>query len=107
MALVHSPAAILALQPLHGLSFGLYYVAGVTVLRNRAPAEAATAAQGLFASAFSIGSFVGMAAGGAILEQLGPGALFGGAAGVAALAVVASSAHARTVAPAPARAAGS
>jgi MFS transporter, PPP family, 3-phenylpropionic acid transporter len=107
MALVHSPAAILALQPLHGLSFGLYYVAGVTVLRNRAPAEAATAAQGLFASAFSIGSFVGMAAGGTILEQHGPGALFGGAAGVAALAVVASSAHARTAAPAPARAAGS
>jgi PPP family 3-phenylpropionic acid transporter len=94
MALVHSPTAILALQPLHGVTFGLFYVAGATLLRDRAPAEAATAAQGLFASAYSIGSFVGMSLSGRMFER-GPSTLFGCAAAVAALAVVASSMHTR------------
>jgi MFS transporter, PPP family, 3-phenylpropionic acid transporter len=101
LALFHSPMAILALQPLHGVTFGFYWVGGVTVLRDRASPEASTAAQGLFGSAYSIGSLCGMLAGGSVLEHHGPGVLFGGAAVAAALAVVASSAHARLAATAP------
>ena len=88
LALFRSPLAILALQPLHGVTFGFYWVAGVTLLRDRASPEAGTAAQGLFASAYSIGSLAGMLAGGFVLEHHGAGALFGGAAFAAALATL-------------------
>ena len=99
LALFRSPTAILALQPLHGVTFGFYWVGGVTVLRDRASPEASTAAQGLFGSAYSIGSLCGMLAGGSVLEHHGAGVLFGGAAVAAALAVLASSAHTRLSAP--------
>jgi MFS transporter, PPP family, 3-phenylpropionic acid transporter len=98
LALFRSPIAILALQPLHGVTFGFYWVGGVTVLRDRVSAEASTAAQGLFASAFSIGSLCGMLLGGSVLEHHGAGLLFGGAAVAAILAVTASLIHRRSAA---------
>ena len=67
LARVVSPAAILCLQPLHGITFGLFWVSGVTVMRDRGHA-APTAAQGLFAAAYGAGSLVGMNATGQLLE---------------------------------------
>ena len=53
LAEVRQPMVILALQPLHAVSFALYYVAGVTLTREQASVETQTAAQGLFAAAFA------------------------------------------------------
>jgi PPP family 3-phenylpropionic acid transporter len=85
LANVHSPTGILLLQPLHGITFGWFYVAGVTLMRDRGGSDAPTAAQGLFAGAFSLGSIPGIAMAGRLLESGGGQRLYSIAAVVAAL----------------------
>jgi MFS transporter, PPP family, 3-phenylpropionic acid transporter len=79
---VTSPLAILALQPTHGITFGLFWVASIAIVRDRGQAMP-TAAQGLLSSAMGVGSLVGMNVAGALLER-GGGRLLFGAAGAAA-----------------------
>lgn len=86
---VTEPAAILALQPLHGVTFGLFWVAAVTLVRARGHA-APTAAQGLFAAALGTGSVIGMNLAGRLLELGGGRLLYGAAACVAAAAALAA-----------------
>jgi MFS transporter, PPP family, 3-phenylpropionic acid transporter len=88
LAHARSDLAILALQPLHAISFGLTYASGVTVMRERGGAETPTAAQGLYAAAFALGSIGGMSSAGRILEAHGDQVLFSGAAVVSAVACV-------------------
>lgn len=90
---VTSAAAILCLQPLHGVTFGLFWVAAVTLVRDRGHA-APTAAQGLFAAAVGTGSLIGMNASGRLLEAGGGPLLYGVAAGCAALATLCASVYA-------------
>jgi PPP family 3-phenylpropionic acid transporter len=90
LAHVTTPAAILALQPLHGVTFGLYYVAAVTIIRDRAPVEAPTAAQGIFAMTTAGGIVVGIVLAGQIFEKHGATTLFHTSAAVAALGTVAA-----------------
>jgi hypothetical protein len=75
---------ILLLQPLHGITFGLTYVAAVHVIRHRGVGSP-TAAQGLYAMAMMSGSLVGMAATGALLDHYGGTGLYLVASGVALL----------------------
>jgi MFS transporter, PPP family, 3-phenylpropionic acid transporter len=82
---VTSAAAILLLQPLHGITFGMFWVAGVLLVRDRGHA-APTAAQGLFAAALGVGSLVGMNVAGRLLEAGGGPLVYGAAAGAAAAA---------------------
>jgi MFS transporter, PPP family, 3-phenylpropionic acid transporter len=82
---VRSAAAILLLQPLHGISFGLTYVSAVHLVRARGRATP-TAAQGLFAMAMMLGSLCGMTAAGSLLERLGGQGMFTVASAVALLA---------------------
>ncbi len=86
LARVGSPAAILALAPLHGITFGTAYAGAVHVIRARAPREAETAAQGLLAAALGAGAGLGMLLAGGLLDRLGGRALFSHAATVAAAA---------------------
>jgi predicted MFS family arabinose efflux permease len=78
-------AQILALQPLHGVTFGLYQSAAVLLVREQGGADAPTAAQGLFAAVSSLGSLIGVALSGPILERAGSSVFVVGA-GAAALA---------------------
>jgi PPP family 3-phenylpropionic acid transporter len=82
---VTSGAAILLLQPLHGVTFGLYYAAAVTLVREEWGRSAPTSAQGVFAAVSSLGSVVGMILAGPVLERA-DGAVFavGGCAAFAA-----------------------
>ncbi|HEX8953379.1 MAG TPA: MFS transporter [Polyangia bacterium] len=89
LARVVSPVAILCLQPLHGITFGLFWVSGVTVMRDRGHA-APTAAQGLFSAAYGAGSLLGMSCAGRLLELGGGRLLYSFAGGCAALATVAA-----------------
>jgi PPP family 3-phenylpropionic acid transporter len=79
---VCSAPAILALQPLHGVTFGLSYVASVHLMRERG-GDTPTAAQGLYAMVMLVGSIVGMSGGGLLLQRLGGTAMFTAASVVA------------------------
>ena len=76
----------MCLQPLHGVTFGLFWVAArdrwCAIAAQRAP----TAAQGLFsAAALGIGSLIGMNVAGALLERGGGRLLYTVAGACAAL----------------------
>jgi PPP family 3-phenylpropionic acid transporter len=88
LAHASGPSTILALQPLHGITFGLFYVAAVVFMREHAPEKAQTAAQGLFASAYGLGGVVGMPLAGRVFESVGATALYTYAAIIAAIAFV-------------------
>lgn len=92
---VTSPVAILCLQPLHGITFGLFWVAGVTLVRARGHA-APTAAQGLFSAAVGLGSLVGMNLTGRLLEAGGGPLLYAAAGACAAVGAIAAWLYART-----------
>ena len=94
LANVRSPTVILCLQPLHGISFGYFYVAGVTLMRDRGGAETPTAAQGLFAAALALGSALGMAVAGRVLESGGGALLYTSASAVAVIGCACAAAFA-------------
>ncbi len=94
LAVVRAPVLILCLQPLHGITFGLFWIAGVTVARDRGHA-APTAAQGLFSAALGVGSLVGMNVAGVLFERGGGRLLYASAGAVAAVGAVAAGVHAR------------
>jgi MFS transporter, PPP family, 3-phenylpropionic acid transporter len=85
LASLRSLPVLLALQPLHALSFGLWWVASVAFVKERAPAQALATAQGLFSAAIAVGSVAGMLVWGAVYRRAGGAAVFG-AAGAIALA---------------------
>ncbi|MDB5364063.1 MAG: putative 3-phenylpropionic acid transporter, partial [Rhodospirillales bacterium] len=83
LANVRSLPMLLALQPLHALSFALWWIASLAYTRQRAPAHALATAQGLFSAALASGSVVGMLAWGAIYRRAGGGAAYASAAVIA------------------------
>jgi len=97
LAQVTEPWLLLVLAPLHGVSFGLFYVAGVTVMRDKGAATP-TAAQGLFAAAIAVGAVVGMNISGSILDRAGGRAMFSVAACAAAIGALIAASHARWLA---------
>jgi MFS transporter, PPP family, 3-phenylpropionic acid transporter len=80
LAVVRSPAVLLALQPLHALSFGLAWLASVGYASHRFPRHSIGSAQGLFVTATGAGSALGMIAWGSLYHRAGGAAVFAGAA---------------------------
>ena len=74
LASVRSLPALLALQPLHAVSFALWWVASVAYIKDRAPAHALAAAQGLFSAS--------------VYRRAGGAAVFGLASAVALAAAI-------------------
>jgi PPP family 3-phenylpropionic acid transporter len=72
---------LLPAQTLHGLSYGVFLMASVTLAHRLAgPAHAATAQGLLTAMSFGFGSIAGSLIGGAFLDRIGTDGLFRGAA---------------------------
>ncbi|CAA9570578.1 MAG: hypothetical protein AVDCRST_MAG87-2366 [uncultured Thermomicrobiales bacterium] len=72
---------ILPVQALHGLSYGAFLMASVTLAHRLAGRDQAATAQGLLtAMSFGFGSITGSLVGGALLEPIGTVGLFRGAA---------------------------
>lgn len=90
IALVGSIPLLLAFQPLHALSFALWWIASLAYVKGRAPAHALATAQGLFSAAVATGAVTGMLAWGAIYRRSGGSTVFGAASGIALLAAVAA-----------------
>ncbi len=86
IARVTSVSALLATQSLHGVTFGLWYVALVKLVQDRSPDRLRATLQGLTMTAVGLGQTLGFLGGGALFDQPGGGALlFDLAAGAALL----------------------
>lgn len=83
---VQSSLELLALQPLHGVTFGVWYLAFVHENQARAPSEIRATVQGMAQACIGAGLLTATLAGGYVLELLGGRLLFMGAAGSALLA---------------------
>lgn len=88
IASVGSIPALLALQPLHSLSFALMWLASLAYVKESAPPAALATAQGLFSAAVAAGSVVGMPLWGALYRRSGGAVTFGIAAVVSIAAAV-------------------
>lgn len=81
MALFDSPAALLALSAIHGLTFGAFYLASVAYMAQAAPGSLRATGQSLYVAAtFGIGGLLGYLGTGAGFDALGGHKLFGVAA---------------------------
>jgi PPP family 3-phenylpropionic acid transporter len=88
MALAVRAGAVVALTVLHGLTFGLFYVAAVDAFSRRVPAARRASGQALFvAVTFGLGGLAGYLGAGAGFDWLGGARLFGVAAAVELLAL--------------------
>ena len=83
-----APDVVLALQLLHGLSFGAYLIASVTLVHQLAGRQGAATAQGLLGATAGLGVILGSLGGGALLDRLHGVGLFRLASGMMALALV-------------------
>jgi PPP family 3-phenylpropionic acid transporter len=80
IAAVHSPTAILLLQPLHAVSFAVVWLALIRFTSQRFPARWLGTAQGTLSTCMGAGSVFGMILWGAVLHRIGGSAVFAGAA---------------------------
>ncbi len=94
------PLVLLAVAPIEGTAFALFYVGGVTFMAERAPTGFTATAQGLFAAVSGSASIVGSALGGVIAGAISiPGLFATCAAGSLAAALVVAVAVARAARP--------
>jgi len=71
-AIFNVPSAILALQVIHGLTFPIIWIAGVSFAHENAPAGLSATAQGLFGTTiFGLGTGLGSFVGGLTLDWIG------------------------------------
>ncbi|XXX75163.1 MFS transporter [Sorangium sp. So ce134] len=76
--------ALLAIQPLHAVSFAMMWVASLAYTRDRAPPQILATAQGLFSACAGAGSVIGMLTWGELYKR-GGGTLTFGIASITAL----------------------
>ncbi|AUX36701.1 MFS transporter [Sorangium cellulosum] len=88
--------ALLALQPLHAVSFAMMWVASLAYTRDRAPPQILATAQGLFSASAGAGSVIGMLAWGELYKRGGGALTFGVASITAAIAFVLAVTFARS-----------
>lgn len=92
------PAWVLAIQLFHGLSYGAFLIASVTLAHRLAGrGQAATAQAMLTAMSFGFGAIVGSLVAGAVLDAIGTAGLFRAAAALMAIALAVLIAGSRVV----------
>ncbi len=86
---VTSPALLIAVQALHGLTFGCWWLGGIAfVLRTAPPALRSTAQAAFVASGFGLGNLIALAAASWALPNLGSARMFTALTAVSLLASV-------------------
>lgn len=80
IAAAHSTLVLFALQPLHALSYGLMWLAGVSYTSHRFPTDRSATAQGLLVTATGLGSVAGMLLWAPLFARAGGAFMFAGAA---------------------------
>jgi MFS transporter, PPP family, 3-phenylpropionic acid transporter len=88
-SLVEAPAAVIAVQSLHGPAFGAFYLSAIALLAELVPDRLRATGQGLFvASVFGTGGALGAFLGSAAFERFGGPSLFAGSALLSCVAAV-------------------
>jgi PPP family 3-phenylpropionic acid transporter len=87
-ALAPSGIVLVAIAPLEGAAFGLFFVGGVGYVAARAPSGLAGTAQGLFSATTGLATIIGTGAAGVIASWLSIPGLFAVAAAVSAVAAI-------------------
>jgi PPP family 3-phenylpropionic acid transporter len=85
-SVVVAPALLVAVQALHGITFGLWYLSATDYLQRRAPDRLRASAQGVSHSLIGLGTVAGVLTAGRVLERLGGATLYRVAAAAALLA---------------------
>jgi PPP family 3-phenylpropionic acid transporter len=85
---VGSLPALLALQPLHAISFALIWVSSLAFVKESAPAHVLATGQGLFSTAVAVGGGLGTMVWGPLYAQSGGVPVFHATAVLAAVACV-------------------
>jgi MFS transporter, PPP family, 3-phenylpropionic acid transporter len=92
VAVVTSTTALIAIQALHALSFGAFYVASVTLMDRETPPSLRASGQGIFGSlAFGVAAATGLSVAGLMQRHGGIPAIFSLAAGASLLAALGAS----------------
>jgi PPP family 3-phenylpropionic acid transporter len=91
MASFDSLPALLALQPLHAITFGLMWVSSIHIVKTTARPSNLASAQGLFVGTASLGGALALTAWGTVYSALGGSAVFYAASAVSLLALAANS----------------
>ena len=77
LSLAVTPLAVMLVQALHGISFGLFIISAVAYVDSQAPPGLSATAQSLFIAAmWGVGAFTGSYGGGLVYENFGPVTLF-------------------------------
>lgn len=87
-AVATDPFLLVAIAPIEGMAFGLFYVGGVTFVAERAPSGLNATAQGVLTAVAGLAAIVGSAGGGVVAGVLEIEGLFAVSAAVGALAAV-------------------
>ena len=95
IAAVTPLGALLSLQPLHAISFALWWLASLAYVKSRAPAQALATAQGLFSATTALGSVIGMLTWGAVYRRQGGVMVFASTAVIALVAALVAMSWAR------------
>ncbi len=80
IAAIDNKDVLLLLQPLHAISFGLMWVSAMAVLKREIGTLGMGTGQGLYMTAMSIGSALGIWLWGPLMQSIGAGHVFWGAA---------------------------
>ena len=76
VAVVHAPAALIFLQVLHGMTFGLFWSAAIALVGTTVPAPVRATGQALLVVAINVGAVIGNSVAGRLYYASGPRALF-------------------------------
>jgi PPP family 3-phenylpropionic acid transporter len=91
LAFVTTPWAVVALQPLHAISFGCLWLGATGLVTERAPRDQLASAQGTFSACAALGHAAGMLVWGALHQAHGGRLVFGAAAALALAAALPAS----------------
>ncbi len=85
--MVTGPIAIVLVNAVHGITFGLFWIAGVALMSARAPQEVTTSAQALFALAVGgFGSTLGVVGASWVVTNWGTAVMYEAAGAVGLMA---------------------
>lgn len=74
---VTEPVMLVAIQVLHGVAFGLFWIAGVQLMAEKAPAQVSASAQSLLSAAsYGVGALAGALLAGEVRAAWGTAAIF-------------------------------
>ena len=75
-ALLRAPAPLIALQALHGMTFGMFWSAGIAMVAATVPPKLRATGQALLVMSINVGGAIGNLAVGRVYDRAGPGTLF-------------------------------